>query len=40
MHKIPPEVDPESSQDLRQYQIPETVPVCIVVQCFPHDKIA
>ena len=25
-------------QDLRQSQSPETVPTCIVVQCFPHDK--
>ena len=29
-----------SLQDLRQSQSPETVPTCIVVQCFPHDNIA
>ena len=26
-------------QDLRQNQSPETVPTCIVMQCFPHDKL-
>ena len=29
-----------SLQDLKQSQSPETVPTCIVVQCFPHDHIA
>ena len=29
-----------SIQDLRQSQSLETVPVCIVVLCFPHDNIA
>ena len=29
-----------SLPDLRQSQSPETVPICIVAQCFPHDNIA
>ena len=28
-----------SLQDLQQSQCSETVPTCIVVQCFPHDNI-
>ena len=39
MYKIHPEVDFESSRYLRQSPSPETVPSCILVQCFPHGNI-
>ena len=38
IHNVPPEVDFESS-DLPQNQNPETVPICIAWQYFPHDNI-
>ena len=34
MHNVPPDVDFEP-QDLMQNRSLETVPICIVLQCFP-----
>ena len=39
MHNVPPDVDILSPQDLLQNRSLETVPICTVLQCFPHDNI-
>ena len=38
MHNVPPEVDFLNPQDLPQNRSLETVPVCIVLQYYPHSN--
>ena len=38
IHNVPPEVDFEGSRSPAKRSL-ETVPICIVLQCFPHDNI-